>query len=127
MNEDNINQSFLMKQILDEIIKLKSNMPNGEIKHLQNSIEDLKRDQKSLKDDISDIKKKLLDPETGVIVRVNENTKFRMQEEGRYEDYLEFNGDLQSLKKWQGAINKAMWIIFTAITAIAIKVIFSAQ
>ena len=50
-----------------------------------------------------------------------------MQEQGRYEDYLEFNGDLQSLKKWQGAINKAMWIIFTAITAIAIKVIFSAQ
>jgi len=127
MNEDNINQSFLMKQILDELIKLKSNMPNGEIKHLQDSIEDLRRDQKSLKEDISDIKKKLLDPETGVIVRVNENTKFRMHEEGRYEDYLEFNGDLQSLKKWQGAINKAMWIIFTAITAIAIKVIFSAQ
>lgn len=127
MNEDNINQAFLMKQILDELIKLKSNMPNGEIKHLQNSIEDLKKDQKSLKEDISDIKKKLLDPETGVIVRVNENTKFRMHEEGRYEDYLEFNGDLQSLKKWQGAINKAMWIIFTAITAIAIKVIFSAQ
>jgi hypothetical protein len=127
MNEDNINQAFLMKQILDELIKLKSNMPNGEIKHLQDSIEDLRRDQKSLKEDISDIKKKLLDPETGVIVRVNENTKFRMHEEGRYEDYLEFNGDLQSLKKWQGAINKAMWIIFTAITAIAIKVIFSAQ
>jgi uncharacterized protein YdgA (DUF945 family) len=127
MNEDNINQAFLMKQILDELIKLKSNMPNGEIKHLQVSIEDLRRDQKSLKEDISDIKKKLLDPETGVIVRVNENTKFRMNEEGRYEDYLEFNGDLQSLKKWQGAINKAMWIIFTAITAIAIKVIFSAQ
>ena len=127
MNEDNINQAFLMKQILDELIKLKSNMPNGEIKHLQNSIEDLKKDQKSLKEDISDIKKKLLDPETGVIVRVNENTKFRMHEEGRYEDYLEFNGDLQSLKKWQGAINKAMWIIFTVITAIAIKVIFSAQ
>jgi predicted nucleic acid-binding Zn-ribbon protein len=127
MNEDNINQAFLMKQILDELIKLKSNMPNGEIKHLQDSIEDLRRDQKSLKEDISDIKKKLLDPETGVIVRVNENTRFRMQEQGRYEDYLEFNGDLQSLKKWQGAINKAMWIIFTAITAIAIKVIFSAQ
>jgi uncharacterized protein (UPF0335 family) len=113
-----------MKQILDELTKLKSNMPNGELKHLQDSIEDLKRDQKSLKDDISDIKKKLLDPETGVIVKVNENTKFRVQEEGRYEDYLEFNADLQNLKKWQGGINKAMWIIFTAIAAIALKVIF---
>ncbi len=124
MDENNINQTFLMKQILDELSKLKSNMPNGELKHLQDSIEDLKRDQKSLKDDISDIKRKLLDPETGVIVKVNENTKFRIQEEDRYENYLEFNADLQSLKKWQGGINKAMWIIFTAIFAIALKVIF---
>lgn len=124
MDENNINQTFLMKQILDELSKLKSNMPNGELKHLQDSIEDLRRDQKSLKDDISDIKRKLLDPETGVIVKVNENTKFRVQEEGRYEDYLEFNADLQSLKKWQNGINKAMWIIFTAIAAIALKVIF---
>ncbi len=124
MDENNINQTFLMKQILDELSKLKSNMPNGELKHLQDSIEDLKRDQKSLKDDISDIKRKLLDPETGVIVKVNENTKFRVQEEGRYEDYLEFNADLQGLKKWQGGVNKAMWIIFTAIFAIALKVIF---
>ena len=127
MKDDEINQTFLMKQILDELAKLKSNMPNGEIKHIQDSIEDWRRDQKALKDDISDIKKKLLDPETGVIVRVNENTKFRMSEEGRYEDYLEFNMDLQDLKKWQGGINKAMWIIFTAIIAIGIKIIFATK
>lgn len=113
-----------MKQILDELSKLKSNMPNGELKHLQDTIEDLRKDQKALKVDISDIKRKLLDPESGVIVRVNENTKFRLQEEDRYEDYLGFNSDLQDLKKWQGGINKAMWIIFTAIAAIALKVIF---
>ena len=127
MKDDEINQTFLMKQILDELAKLKSNMSNGEIKHIQDSIEDWRRDQKALKDDISDIKKKLLDPETGVIVRVNENTKFRMSEEGRYEDYLEFNMDLQDLKKWQGGINKAMWIIFTAIIAIGIKIIFATK
>ena len=127
MKDDEINQTFLMKQILDELTKLKSNMPNGEIKHIQDSIEDWRRDQKALKDDISDIKKKLLDPETGVIVRVNENTKFRMSEEGRYEDYLEFNMDLQDLKKWQAGINKAMWIIFTAIIAIGIKIIFATK
>ncbi len=45
MDENNINQTFLMKQILDELSKLKSNMPNGELKHLQDSMEDLKRDQ----------------------------------------------------------------------------------
>ena len=113
-----------MKQILDELNHLKSNMPNGELKHLQTSLEDLKKDQRSMKDDISDMKKKLLDPESGVIVKVNENTKFRLAEENRYEDYMKVNIDVDSLKKWQSGVNKALWIIFGAILAIALKVIF---
>ncbi len=113
-----------MKQILDELSRLKSNMPNGDLKHLQDGIEGLRLDQKSLKDDISDIKKKLLDPDDGVIVKVNENTKFRIQEEDRYEDYLQFNSDIKELKNWQSGVNKALWILFAAIIAIALKVIF---
>lgn len=116
--------SLLMKQILDELLKLKSDMPNGELSIMRNGIEDLKKDQKALKDDISDLKKKLLDPEDGVIVKVNENTKFRIQEENRYEDYLQFNGDIKNLKKWQGGVNKALWIIFGALVALALQVIF---
>jgi hypothetical protein len=124
MEEKDITSTFLMKQILDELNHLKTNMPNGELKHLQTTMEDLKKDQKSMKDDISDMKKKLLDPETGVIVKVNENTKFRLAEENRYDDYMKFNIDVDSLKKWQGGVNKSLWIIFGAILAIALKVIF---
>ena len=124
MEEIDITSTFLMKQILDELNHLKTNMPNGELKHLQTTMEDLKKDQRSMKDDISDMKKKLLDPESGVIVKVNENTKFRLAEENRYEDYMKVNIDVDSLKKWQSGVNKALWIIFGAILAIALKVIF---
>ena len=124
MDERDVTQTLLMKQILDELSRLKSNMPNGEIKHLQDGIEGLRQDQKSLKDDISDIKKKLLDPDDGVIVKVNENTKFRMQEEDRYEDYLQFNSDVKELRSWQNGVNKALWILFAAIIGIGLKVIF---
>ena len=124
MEEKDITSTFLMKQILDELSHLKTNMPNGELKHLQTSMEDLKKDQRSMKDDISDMKKKLLDPESGVIVKVNENTKFRLAEENRYEDYMKVNIDVDSLKKWQSGVNKALWIIFGAILAIALKVMF---
>jgi hypothetical protein len=116
--------AVLMKQILDELLKIKSDLPNGEFKRMQDGIEDLKKDQKSLKDDISDLKKKLLDPEDGVIVKVNENTKFRIQEEDRYEEYLQFNADMKHLKRWQGGVNKALWIIFGALVALAFKVVF---
>jgi len=124
MEERDITSTFLMKQILDELNHLKTNMPNGELKHLQTTMEDLKKDQRLMKDDISDMKKKLLDPESGVIVKVNENTKFRLSEENRYEDYMKVNIDVDSLKKWQSGVNKALWIIFGAILAIALKVIF---
>jgi hypothetical protein len=124
MEEKDITSTFLMKQILDELNHLKTNMPNGELKHLQTTMEDLKKDQRLMKDDISDMKKKLLDPESGVIVKVNENTKFRLAEENRYDDYMKFNIDVDSLKKWQSGVNKALWIIFGAILAIALKVMF---
>ena len=100
-------------------------MPNGELKVLEKSIDEMRDSQKSMKEDLSELKKKLLDPYDGVIVRVNENTKFRMQEEDRFEDYMKINVDVQDLKKWQSGINKAMWIIFGALIAIAVKVIFN--
>ncbi len=125
MDEKEITQAFLMKEILGEIKDLKSNMPNGEIKILQTSMDDLRREQRSLKDDMSDIKKKLLDPDDGVIVKVNENTRFRLQEQDRYDDYMQFNIDVQEFKSWKKGVNQALWILFGALIAVAAKVIFS--
>ena len=119
--------SLLIRQILEELQRMGNKPPNGEIKVMERSMDEMREAQKSMKDDLSELKKKLLDPNDGVIVRVNENTKFRLQEEDRFEDYMKINVDVQDLKKWQSGINKAMWIIFGALIAIAVKVIFSAE
>jgi hypothetical protein len=124
MAEKDITQNILMKEILDELRNLQSNMPSGDIKIMQGAIEDVKKDQKALKDDMSDIKKKLLDPDDGVIVKVNQNTKFRLQEEGRYDDYMQFNIDMNDLKKWKEGVNKALWIIFATLIGIGLKLLF---
>lgn len=123
---ENKNESALIRQVLEELQKMGNKMPNGELKVLEKSIDEMRDSQKSMKEDLSELKKKLLDPNDGVIVRVNENTKFRIQEEDRFEDYMKINVDVQDLKKWQSGINKAMWIIFGALIAIAVKVIFNA-
>jgi hypothetical protein len=124
MDEKDITGNFLMKQILDELNHLKTNMPNGELKHMQMGFEDMRKDQREMKNDLSDLKKKLLDPEDGVIVKVNKNTAFRIAEEDRYDEYVKVHLDVDSIKKWQDGVNKALWIIFTAIVAIAVKIIF---
>ena len=122
---DNRESTAMMKQIIDDLQTIKSSLPNGEIKVLKTNIDEMKESQKAMKEDLSDIKKKLLDPNDGVIVKVNENTRFRIQEENRYDDYMKMNVDVQDLKKWQSGINKAMWIVFGALIAIAVKVIFN--
>jgi hypothetical protein len=126
MEEDKFQQTLLMKQILEEIAFLKAKMPNGELALMQSNIEILKNSQSSMKEDLSDLKKKLLDPENGVIVKVNENTKFRLSEERRSDEYVQYSSDLDSLKKWQSGVNKALWLIFGSIIAIGIKILFKA-
>ena len=126
MEEDKFQQTMLMKQILEEIAFLKAKMPNGELALMQNNIEILKNNQSLMKEDLYDLKKKLLDPENGVIVKVNENTKFRLTEERRYNEYVQYTSDLDSLKKWQSGVNKALWLIFGSIIAIGIKILFKA-
>lgn len=122
--EERFQQTLLMKQILEEIAFLKSKMPNGEIATMKNNMEILKDNQSSMKEDLSDLKRKLLDPDNGVIVKVNENTKFRLTEEKRYDEYIQYSSDLESLKKWQSGVNKALWVIFGSIVAISFKILF---
>jgi hypothetical protein len=123
-NESDITNSLLMKQILDEMNTIKSKMPNGELKHMQDGMDEMRKNFKEMKDDLSEMKRKLLDPDDGVIVKVNENTKFRIQEEGRYDEYFIIKNDVDSMKKWQSGANKALWIIFAAIMAIVLKILF---
>ena len=61
------------KDILDELKKeiglIKKQLPNGEMKIITKAIE-------GLKENTSEIKKILLDPNKGIIVKVNKNTEF---------------------------------------------------
>jgi hypothetical protein len=37
---------------------------------------------------------------------------------------MKINIDVDSLKKWQNGVNKALWIIFGALLVIGLKIIF---
>ena len=66
-------------------------------------------------DTVKEIKQILLDPEDGLIVRVNKNTYWR-----RELDADEF----KALIRWKQNINHAMWISYSALIGIIIKLIF---
>ena len=98
-------QKEILTVVLDELKHIKLHMPNGELKAMQ-------QDLFELKEDMSEMKYKLLNPEDGVIVKTNINTAFR-------KEYQEKLKELEDLKRWKDGVTKALWIIFTALIAIA--------
>jgi len=111
----------LMQDILDELSTMRSKLPNGELKIIQMNIEELKQSQADMKKDLSDLKKKLLDPDDGVIVKVNENTKYRESQEEDEKDFKEMLMEHSELVKWKGTVTKTLWIIFSALVGILTK------
>jgi len=104
--------SQMMDEILGALDHIRKHMPNGELKIIQEKVEAIEESHEKLQIDISQIKKILLDPETGVIVRVNKNTQFREENEKNMREKFEM---LNEVSKWKDGINKAMWIIFAAL------------
>lgn len=124
MAENKKQVTDLMKDILDELSSMKSKLPNGELKIIQMSIDELRQSQADMKKDLSDLKKKLLDPDDGVIIKVNENTKFRENQEQDEKEYKELILEHTELVKWKGTVTKTLWIIFSALVGILAKMFF---
>ena len=116
------------KEILELVEELKSKMPNGNIALLQKSVEDLKTNQDTLKDSIRDLKKQLLDPDNGVVVRVNRNSEFRKvsQEKGPLcqKSFEEMEDTVQDLTEWKSNVTRFIWILLTTIVGLVAKVIY---
>ncbi len=94
-------------------------MPNGELKQMQKDMEDLK-------DDISDLKYTLLNPDNGVIVNTNKNSEFRELMQAGDKDFQLKLLELQELKRWKEGVTKALWILFTGLAGVIIKLLSEA-
>ena len=116
------------KEILEAVKILKSKMPNGNIALLQQAIDDLKSNQDSLKDSIRDLKKQLLDPDNGVVVRVNRNSEFRKDSEERgplcQQSFEEMQDKVEDLTSWKTNVTKFVWIMLTTMVGLIAKVIY---
>ena len=89
------------KDILQRLECIEGRLPNGELKEIHENVKEIK-----------DI---LLDPEDGVIVRVNKNTYWRRQLDA---------DEFKALLRWKQSVTHAMWIAYTALIGIIVKLIF---
>jgi len=98
------------KEIIKKLDEIEDKLPNGELEEMHNMMKE--------------IKEILLDPEDGVIVRVNKNTYWRKT---LTEGDISFNSvrdDVKDLNSFKNNVTKALWISYTAITGVIIKLIW---
>ena len=115
------------KDILDgiqqQLCDIREDLPNGNMAIIKNAIDDLTEGQKELKDDMREIKRQLLDPDNGVVIRVNKNTEVRKYWENRNDEIEGGFNNIKNLMKWHSGVNKALWILFTVVVGIIVKLL----
>ena len=64
---------------------------------------------------VKEIKEILLDPEDGLIVRVNKNTYWRREID---------SDEFKALVRWKQSMTHAMWVLYTIVAGVITKLIF---
>ena len=87
--------------IIEKLECMEVRLPNGELQQIQ--------------EDIRDIKEILLDPEDGLVVRVNKNTYWRKQVDV---------DDIKELKSFKSTVTKALWVVYAAVIGLISKILW---
>jgi len=120
-------QAEALKQLLEKIERIENKVVhakalNGAFEKLILTIDTVQENQKKMSDDISDIKKTVLDPDDGVIARIKELERWKTERAEEVVDNSdEVRQDITIIKEWQKMVNKILWGIGAGIGSIALK------
>ena len=105
--------SELVRELLEAFTSLKAKMEDPNYVQLEASIKQVIDNQSDMKDDVSELKKRLLNPYDGAIVEISKNTQWRKQQERDERDYERLVDQHKDLVKWKSTFTKVFWTLFT--------------
>lgn len=103
----------IIKELLESFVSLKQKMEDPSYIHLDTAIQQLIKNQEDMKEDMSDLKKRLLNPYDGAIVEIRKNTEFRQAQEKKEKEYEKLLEEHKDVVKWKGNFTRAFWVLFT--------------
>lgn len=114
-----------IEEILRALEIIKSKLPNGELESIKKSIESLSTDQNTIKDELIYFRKRLFNPDDGVIVRINKNADTIARFEEQLEDLPDVKHRVDNVETWQEGVNRALWFIFTSVAGLTLAAIYA--
>ena len=106
--------SELVRELLEAFTSLKAKMEDPNYVQLEASIKQVIENQSDMKEDVSELKKRLLNPYDGAIVEISKNTDFRKEQERNQSAYDKLVDEHKALIQWKSTYTKIFWTIFTA-------------
>ena len=95
-----------------------------EIALMKRDIETLGEDVKEINNKLDRLMIKLLDPDEGLVVRVNKNTERLDERDGKMKGWMKDLESFRQMKKWKFTVTRALWGLYAAIIGYLVKIIF---
>jgi predicted nuclease with TOPRIM domain len=95
-----------------------------EIALMKKDIEILRGDVKEINDKLDRLMVKLLDPDEGLVVRVNKNTSRLDKRDVELPMWLGSLEQFKQMQRWKSNVTKALWGLYAAIIGYIVKLIF---
>lgn len=86
---------------------------------IEGAIKQLMENQVAMKNDISDLKQKLLNPYDGLVVETQKNTEHRIEAQHGDVEIQKIIDEHRELMKWRDTLNKIFWTALTGLGGIA--------
>lgn len=108
----------LVLELLNAFNSFKQKLEDPNYMQMENALRQMMEGQKDMREDISELKRQLLNPFDGVIVETRKNTEYREAAEAREETNDRLIEEHKSLMRWKANMQKVAIALGTSAGAI---------
>ena len=108
----------LVLELLSAFNSFKQKLEDPNYMQMENALRQMMEGQKDMREDISELKRQLLNPFDGVIVETRKNTEFREDRESKESTYDVLIEEHKSLMRWKGNMQKVLIALGTSAGAV---------
>jgi len=118
MGDNKKSNEELVQDLISAFSNLRQKLEDPTYIQMDISINQLIENQREMKEDLSDVKKMLLNPFDGAFVQIQRNTEYRKDHEDKEEQYEEIIEEHKALVRWKSNFTRLGLAAITSLGAI---------